>query len=130
MRNFAHRASTSANVASGAQVTGSVTMPASDRLTTSTAAACSSIGRLRWSTPMPPWRAMAIAIRASVTVSMAAETSGTPSVMFRVSRVPVSTMLGTTSDSMRQQQHVIEGQAEHGELGRNGGGDAVAGHSG
>ena len=48
---------------------------------------------------MPPWRAMAIAIRASVTVSIAAETSGMPRVMFRLSRELVSTPLGTTSDS-------------------------------
>ena len=33
-------------------------------------------GRLRWMMPMPPWRAMAMAIRASVTVSMARETRG------------------------------------------------------
>ena len=48
---------------------------------------------------MPPWRAIAMAMRASVTVSMAAETSGIRSVMLRVSRVLVSTSLGTTSDS-------------------------------
>ena len=54
IRNFAQSASTSARVSSGEQVTGSVTMPASDRLTTSTCAACASAGRLRWSTPMPP----------------------------------------------------------------------------
>jgi hypothetical protein len=35
---------------------------------------------------MPPWRAMAIAIRDSVTVSIAAESSGTFSVISRVSR--------------------------------------------
>ena len=51
-------------------------MPASDRLTMSTCCACSSIDMLRCSTPTPPWRAIAIAIRASVTVSMAEETSG------------------------------------------------------
>ena len=36
---------------------------------------------------MPPWRAMAMAIRASVTVSIAADTSGTRRVISRVSRV-------------------------------------------
>ena len=41
-------------VASGEQVTGSVTIPASDRLTTSTCAACSSGARLRCRTPTPP----------------------------------------------------------------------------
>ncbi len=46
MRNFAHSASASSRVASGGQVTGSVTIPASDRLTISTWAACSSGGML------------------------------------------------------------------------------------
>ena len=72
-----HSASSSAIVASGPTVTGSVTMPDSDRLTRSTWCAWSSIERLRCSTPMPPSRAIAIAIRASVTVSIAAESSGT-----------------------------------------------------
>ena len=48
---------------------------------------------------MPPWRAMAIAIRDSVTVSMALEISGTRSEISRVSRVVVSTSLGMTSVS-------------------------------
>ena len=48
---------------------------------------------------MPPTRAMAIAIRASVTVSIALESSGTASRMRRVSRVLVSTSVGTTSDA-------------------------------
>ncbi len=81
MRYRAHSRSTSATVASGPQVTGLVIMPASDRFTMSTCWAWSSTDRLRCSTPAPPCRAMAIAIRASVTVSMAAETSGTCSVM-------------------------------------------------
>ena len=79
IRKRPHRPSTSAIVASGPQVTGLVIMPASDRLTMSTCCACSSTDRLRCSTPTPPWRAMAIAIRASVTVSIDAETSGTRS---------------------------------------------------
>ena len=85
IRNRAHMASTSARVLSGEQVTGSVTIPASERLTISTWPACSAIDRLRCSTPMPPWRAMAIAIRASVTVSIAELTSGTLSRIFLVS---------------------------------------------
>ena len=48
---------------------------------------------------MPPCRAIAIAIRASVTVSMAAEMSGTLIEISRVSRVVVSTSLGMTSVS-------------------------------
>ena len=85
MRNRAHMASTSASVLSGEHVTGSVTIPASDRFTVSTAPACSAAGRLRCSTPIPPARAIAIAIRASVTVSIAELTSGTFSRILRVS---------------------------------------------
>ena len=40
-----------------------------------------------------------MAIRASVTVSMALETSGSWTAMFRDTREEVSTSLGTTSDS-------------------------------
>ena len=80
-------------------MTGLFTMPASERFTRSTCAACSSIGRLRWRTPTPPWRAIAMAIRASVTVSMALETSGSWTEMFLDTRDEVSTSLGTTSDS-------------------------------
>ena len=50
-------------------------------------------------TPMPPSRASAIARRASVTVSIAAETSGISSSIVRVSRVRVETSLGRTADS-------------------------------
>ena len=75
-RNWPQSASTSATVASGVVVTGLVIMPDSLRLTLSTCAAWSSIERLRWRMPMPPWRAMAIAMRDSVTVSIAAESSG------------------------------------------------------
>ena len=42
---------------------------------------------------------MAIAIRASVTVSMALETSGMASRTVRVSRLRVSTSAGTTSEA-------------------------------
>jgi hypothetical protein len=48
---------------------------------------------------MPPWRAMAMAIRASVTVSIALDSSGMESSTLRLSRVIVLTRLGTTSDS-------------------------------
>ena len=48
---------------------------------------------------MPPSRAIAIAIRASVTVSMAADSSGTATVISRVSREVVSTSEGMTSVS-------------------------------
>src|SRR5215212_3424034 len=78
-------------------------MPASDRLTRSTWWAWSWIDRLRCSTPMPPSRAMAIAIRASVTVSIALDSSGMDNSTLRVSRVIVLTRL---------EEHIVEGEAE------------------
>ena len=93
-----HSSSSSRTVASGLTVTGSWIIPDSLRLTVSTSAAWSAIDRLRCSTPMPPWRAIAMAIRDSVTVSMAADTSGTARVIPRVRRVAVSTSEGTTSE--------------------------------
>ena len=48
---------------------------------------------------MPPMRASAIAIAASVTVSMAAETTGMRSSTDRVKRVVVATSFGRTCDS-------------------------------
>ncbi|MNW55440.1 hypothetical protein D3C74_330980 [compost metagenome] len=49
--------------------------------------------------PIPPWRAIAIAMRDSVTVSIAAESSGEDMEISRVSRAVVSTSLGMTSVS-------------------------------
>ena len=46
---------------------------------------------------MPPSRAIAIAMRDSVTVSIALESSGVATVMRRVSRDEVSASLGMTS---------------------------------
>src|SRR3954447_15051225 len=86
-------------VSSAEQVIGLVTIPASERLTMSTWVAWSSTDRLRCSTPTPPWRAMAIAIRASVTVSIALESNGVRRVIDLDSRVDVSTSLGITSDA-------------------------------
>ena len=54
--------------------------------------------RLRCSTPAPPMRAMATAIRASVTVSMAEESSGTFSRIRRLSWAVVSASLGSTAE--------------------------------
>ena len=59
---------------------------------------------------MPPWRAIATAIRASVTVSIAAETSGMRRVMPRDSRVVVSASPGCRSEYAGHQQHVVERQ--------------------
>ena len=50
-------------------------------------------------TPSPPACAMAMARRASVTVSMAADMIGIESQMDRVSRVPVDTSAGSTDDA-------------------------------
>ena len=50
-----------------------------------------------WITPMPPSRATAMAMSASVTVSMAAERKGICRRMRRVSWVEVSMSLGMTS---------------------------------
>ena len=77
-------------------VTGLTTMPDSNFFTWRTASACSSGERLRWMTPMPPAWAMAMASRASVTVSIAAEMIGRLSVIERVSRVAMSASPGST----------------------------------
>ncbi len=97
MRYCAHIASTSATVASGFVVMGFETMPDSLRLTWSTMPAWSSIERLRCTMPIPPWRAIAIAMRASVTVSIALESRGVATVMRRLRRDDVSASLGMTS---------------------------------
>ena len=97
MRNCAQSASTSSIVASGVVVIGFEIMPDSLRFTRSTCDACSSIERLRCRMPRPPSRATAIAMRASVTVSIALETSGVATVIRRVTREDVSASLGMTS---------------------------------
>ncbi len=89
--------SASAIVCSGVIVTGSTIIPLSDRFTLSISPACCSIVRLRCTTPSPPCCAIAIASRASVTVSIAADISGVLSVMLRVNCVCVLTWVGTTS---------------------------------
>ena len=78
-------------------VTGLVIIPDSLRLTLSTEAAWSSIDMFRWSTPIPPCRAIAIAILVSVTVSMAAESNGAYTLMRLVRRLVVSACEGITS---------------------------------
>ena len=99
MRNLAQSASASASVASGCTVIGSVTMPDSERFTRSTWLAWSSMDRLRCSTPTPPWRAIAMAMRASVTLSMAADSSGMLTLTFREMWEAVSTWSGAMSDA-------------------------------
>ncbi len=83
-------------VRSGPRVIGFRIMPLSERLTRSTSAAWRSIGMFLCRTPIPPNRAMAMAISDSVTVSIAAEMTGTLSEMARVKRVVTSTSRGWT----------------------------------
>ena len=89
-------ASASSSVAVGGRLIGAEIIPAWARLTRSTSSACSATLRLRWSTPRPPARAMAIASGASVTVSIAADINGTRS-SIPASDVDVSTSDGRTS---------------------------------
>ena len=73
-------------------------MPFSARFTMATWRACSSIDMFLWITPIPPSRAMAMAMGASVTVSMAAVTKGMCSSMLREKRVVSDTVRGRTSE--------------------------------
>ena len=98
MRYFPIKASTSSTFCSGRIVTGSTIIPLSDFLTLSTSMAWLSMLILRWIKPMPPSRAMLMAVSASVTVSMAALTIGMFRVIFWVSRVLTLTSLGNTSE--------------------------------
>src|ERR1051326_299370 len=81
---------------SGPSVIGFMIMPDSLRFTRSTSAACRSIDMFLWMTPMPPWRAIAIAISDSVTVSIAADTIGIFKGMARVKRLVTLTLRGCT----------------------------------
>ena len=83
----------------GLIITGSRTNPDSNRFTELTFAACSSIVIFRWITPIPPACAIAIAMRDSVTVSIAAEIIGMCREIDEVSLVFRSTSAGRTSDS-------------------------------
>src|SRR4029077_8403477 len=80
-------------------VTGLTTIPASNFFTLRTSSAWSAMGMLRWITPIPPAWAIAIASALSVTVSIAAEISGMPSSISRVSRVAVSVSAGKMPDA-------------------------------
>src|SRR5260370_2710426 len=98
IRYLAHSSSTSAIVVSGPQVTGLVIIPAWERLTMSTWCAWSSIDMLRCRTPTPPCLAMATAMVASVTVSMAEDSSGSRSEIRLVSLALVSASLGKSCE--------------------------------
>ena len=61
-------------------------------------------------TPIPPACAMAIAMRDSVTVSIAEATIGMFSRISRVMRERISTSDGSTSERPGLQQHIVEGK--------------------
>ena len=71
--------------------------PLSERLTFLTCSACSSIDIFLWITPIPPSRAIAIAILYSVTVSIAAEITGIDNLILSVKLTFKSTFLGNIS---------------------------------
>ena len=81
-------------------VTGSRIMPLSLFLTRSTSRRWRSMGMFLWVMPMPPMRAMLMAMADSVTVSMAAESRGMRSSMEGVSQVEMSTASGVTSEKL------------------------------
>jgi hypothetical protein len=85
-------------VISGVTVTGSRSTPDSYRLTLATSAACCFGVRFLCTKPMPPSWASAIARRASVTVSIAAETSGRLRRMLREREVARLVSRGRTLD--------------------------------
>ena len=92
------RSSTSRMLMSGETVIGSRMTPLSNFFTRPTSRACASMLMLLWITPMPPSWAIAMARRASVTVSMAADSRGTFRRMPRVTRVERSTSRGRISE--------------------------------
>ncbi len=77
-------------------VIGSTIMPDSDRFTLSISLAWAAIDMFLWMTPSPPFWAMQMAVSCSVTVSMAAETSGECRSISGVSWVWRSTSAGST----------------------------------
>ena len=77
-------------------VIGSFTTPDSKRFTRATWAACFMAVMFLWMKPKPPSCAKAMASGASVTVSMAADSSGMLSCMLRVSCVARETSRGST----------------------------------
>ena len=91
-------ASTSRTDIVGGIVIGSLTTPLSKRLTFATSAACLAGAMFLCTTPSPPSCAIAMARRVSVTVSIAADSSGMFSETVPVRRVLRLTSLGTTRE--------------------------------
>ena len=96
--NFAMSSLASLRLCSGLRKKGSVMTPFSERFTMSTSSACSSIVMFLWIMPIPPQRAMAIAIWCSVTVSIPAERKGIFRRIVSVSLVERSASYGTISE--------------------------------
>ena len=80
-------------------MTGSTTIPLWAFLTRLTSRAWWATERFLCTIPIPPERAMAMAVSPSVTVSIAELTNGIRSSRPTVSRVRVSTSLGKTSEN-------------------------------
>ena len=93
------RRSASLTGRSGAMVSGLTTMPASNFLTRRTSCAWASGVMFLWMMPRPPACAMAMASRLSVTVSMAAESSGMPRRISLVTLVPTAVSVGSTVEA-------------------------------
>ena len=85
-------------------------MPLSYFLTASTSRAWRSVLMFLWMMPMPPSRAMAMASRASVTVSMAAETSGIFSCDLPGQFGVEADLVGQHPGMGGDEQDVVEGQ--------------------
>jgi hypothetical protein len=91
-------------------VIGSLMMPLSYFLTRRTSRGLRSMDMFLWMMPMPPSWAMAMARRASVTVSIAADTSGIFRSMSRVRRRAQTDVRRHHLGIAGQQQHVVEGE--------------------
>ena len=96
MRYFLIKASASLTLLSGVRKNGSMITPLSERLTLRTSSACRSMVIFLWITPNPPWRAIAIAIADSVTVSIPALMIGIFNLIFLANCTPRSTSFGST----------------------------------
>ena len=88
----------SETIAVSGRVTGSIIIPDSERFTALTLADCSSIVMFLCNTPIPPSRAIAIAILLSVTVSIAADIIGIFKGMFLLKRDFKETSRGRVSE--------------------------------
>ena len=89
---------------------GSLTTPLSKRLTFATSAACLAGDMFLWTMPSPPSCAMAIARRASVTVSIAADSSGMLSAIERGEAGLEADVAGDDEGMRGNEQDVVEGQ--------------------